>query len=378
VIGLGRSSIAVRRAGATALAGLSVLLVALVFDAGPLFVAGLGFTLMGLLAPVWVWGLTRRAHVERRLEQDRVSEGEPLEALVNVRGWLPGAELRDPLAGRVPLAPGRHAAMRVLARFERRGLRHLGPPYLLVRDPFALAAARLVGDSPAQTVLVLPRVEPVRWLRDGSGPDGAGSPTRAEMLAAVDVDGLRPYRHGAPASRIHWPALARGAGLLERRLRVDGDRTALVVLDARGAASEEHLDAAVRAAASLTVELARRGGCRLLLPGARRALRVEQDLLTWPLAHTRLALIESGSSARAPALGTVSSARGLVFYVAPRGLERLNLAFGEFGGEPGTSAGAVLVVPAQLARSQRASLEVAGCVGVPVRLGRRELLGQAA
>ena len=54
----------------------------------------------------------------------------------------------------------------------------------------------------------------------------------SEAMAAVDVDGLRPYRPGTPASRIHWPAVARGAGLIERRLQADGDSRPMIVLDA--------------------------------------------------------------------------------------------------------------------------------------------------
>ena len=95
------------------------------------------------------------------------------------------------------------------------------------------------------------------------------------MHAAVDMDGLRPYRVGTPASRIHWPAVARGHGLIERRLQADGDSRPLVVLDARlpgPDAQSELLDAAVRAAASLVLELARRGGCGLLLPGEQRPI----------------------------------------------------------------------------------------------------------
>ncbi len=99
----------------------------------------------------------------------------------------------------------------------------------------------------------------------------------SDLLAAVELDGLRAYRPGTPASRIHWPALAKGAGLLERKLRVAGDTVPLVVLDARGpeplGQHGDHLDAAVRAAASLTLELARARGCRLLLPGEQAGAR---------------------------------------------------------------------------------------------------------
>src|SRR5439155_4932797 len=140
------------------------------------------------------------------------------------------------------------------------------------------------GTGPAQELLVLPRTEPVSWSTRERAARSEGPDRRPvdEPPASVDVDGLRPYRPGTPASRIHWAALARGAGLLERRLRSDGDTRPLVVLDARGSGPPEHLDAAVRAAASLTLELARRGGCRLLLPGERRAVAVEADLASWP------------------------------------------------------------------------------------------------
>src|SRR5204863_261368 len=81
----------------------------------------------------------------------------------------------------------------------------------------------------------------------------------------------RPYQTSSPASRIHWPALARGHGMMERRLRMDMDARPLVVLDTRGPAGEDAVDEAVRAAASLALHLARAGGCALLLPGERRA-----------------------------------------------------------------------------------------------------------
>ena len=81
--------------------------------------------------------------------------------------------------------------------------------------------------------------------------------------------------------------------MLERRLTADGDSAPLVVLDASAPPSEEALDMAVRAAASLCLHLARRGGCALLLPGDRRPLFVAPDLAAWPAAHARLAVVEA-------------------------------------------------------------------------------------
>jgi len=208
---------------------------------------------------------------------------------------------------------------------------------------------------------VLPRTERVKWSsRDrGRRAEGANSRHSDEPLSAVDVDGLRPYRPGTPASRIHWAALARGAGLLERRLRADGDTRPLIVLDARCGGEEEHLDAAVRAAASLTLELARAGGCRVLLPGERRPVAVEADLTSWPGVHTRLALVESTAQTRAPSLGP-GGRLGPVFYVAARAVERLPAALVGAG-----SAACVMVLPTELVQRQtaQASFEVSGCKG---------------
>ncbi len=58
-------------------------------------------------------------------------------------------------------------------------------------------------------------------------------------------------------------------------MRADADTRPLVVLDLRGTRVEADVDAAVRAAGSLCVHLADRGGVALLLPGDRRPLRLE-------------------------------------------------------------------------------------------------------
>ena len=82
---------------------------------------------------------------------------------------------------------------------------------------------------------------------------------------------------------------------MERKLISEADSRPLVVLDPRAPASQDALDASVRAAASLTVHFARKTGCGLLLPGDRRAVTIDPDLLAWPQAHVRLALIEDAA-----------------------------------------------------------------------------------
>ena len=146
-------------------------------------------------------------------------------------------------------------------------------------------------------------------------------------LAELEIDGLRPYREGSPASRIHWPTVARRGEMLERRLVAELDSAPLIVLDAAAPASEEALDKAVRAAASLCVWLARHGGCAILLPGERRPIEVEHDMGSWPAVHLRLALVERGgppaSSALGPRGGAVLWVTAADLRGAPRALERL-------------------------------------------------------
>jgi uncharacterized protein (DUF58 family) len=350
------------RAVGVLLAGLGLMLIALAFDASQLMVPAIAFVLLGAGAIASVAAIVHGLTVTRRLDAERVLEDEPLEATVGVRGGalgVRGAELHDPIAGE-PLrlrAKGRSATIRLVARFERRGLYTVVAPELEVSDPFGFCHMTVRGTSPSQQVLVLPRTERVRWLGAGGGHqlDGPAS-ARAQALVAVEVDGLRAYQPGTPASRIHWPALARGAGLLERRMRADEDRRPLVVLDARGELPPGQLDAAVRAAASLTVELARAGGCLLLLPWERRPVAIEPDLIAWAGAHARLALVGGGPRTPPPMLASARQRPGPLIYVSAAPRERLPSAFG--------LARAMLVVPTEVAPSSvRPSLYVSGCVG---------------
>ena len=93
--------------------------------------------------------------------------------------------------------------------------------------------------STAERVLVLPRIEPVVRCEARGGPGdgaldgsdglvGAGLDTRA---IDFEIDGLRPYRKGSPASRIHWPTVARSGEMVEHRLVAGADASPLVVLD---------------------------------------------------------------------------------------------------------------------------------------------------
>jgi uncharacterized protein (DUF58 family) len=367
--------------------GCVLLVLALAFNAKPLFVSAIALIAIGALAPAWVWCAVRGASATRVLAAHRVVEDQPLQAKIEVHRsvlGLPGAEVIDPvtdsrfaLSGALsPIRGARRASVDVVARFPRRGEHLLPEPTLQIADPLELARVIARSDGAPQRILVLPRVESVRW-RSGERAlrfDGVDGDQASELMGAVDLDGLRPYRVGTPASRIHWPALARGAGLIERRLRADGDNRPLIVLDSRlSGASEELLDAAVRAAASLTLDLGRAGGCGLLLPGDQRPTAIDPELKRWPIAYRRLALVTPRTGSGMPMFGSARGRSGLVIYVTPSPSERIGAALTSTG-----SGTAVLVVPdAELVAGRprgvrgrmRLALEVSGCRGFALGVG---------
>lgn len=358
--GLSQPSSGWRGAGGTAVLGVVLILVAGLVDAAALYVPGLALLLLSIGSVLWVRSAARGVRVTRELGGLRVVEGEPLRVEIEIRSGPitpPSGELHDPLLAQpAPLQPGRRISrVAISARFARRGLRRLDPPHVVVRDPLGLASApvRTVGE--ADEVLVLPRIEPV--LTPGMGGDGGSAGSRRPILAALtDFDGLRPHRPGAAASRIAWLVYARSGELHDRVLRADADSRPLVVLDLRGSAAEDDLDAAVRAAASLCVHLARLGGCALLLPGERRARVIDQALRGWPAVHARLALADSDQT---PSQNAVAARSGALIWVSarslggpPRGLVR---AYGD----------RLIVVPGTLPGKQP-RFTVAGCAGYAV------------
>ena len=359
----------------TALLGLALCLAGGTFDTASLYVPGVALILLACGSVVWVRLAARGATVGRVAGPSTVVEEEPYPLRVEVRSGLlppPGGELFEPLLGwPVPIAGRWSRRLRINVRFSRRGRRILEPELLVIRDPLRLYSREVRGEG-RDEVLVLPRVEAV--TAPGSGGAGAGadaglgaapslSGRRLDASAAeLEIDGLRQYREGAPASRIHWPSVARHGEMLERRLVAELDSAPLVVMDPSNPASEEALDMAVRAAASLCVWLARKEGCAVLLPGDRRPVDIGHDMGAWPGVHARLALVDEGP---APASGVLGPRGGAVIWVTgadlratPRALDRL-------------PAGSRYVVAPGALPGIRAAFEVAGCTGCLVERVRR-------
>jgi uncharacterized protein (DUF58 family) len=349
----------VRSALGCAALGALLLAVAGTFDAEPLYVTGAALFLLGAGALIWIGVGSMGAKLTREIGVRSVVEEQPLQVRLLAKsgrvplppGWID--EPRRPEPQRLPAAR-RQARVRIEVTFGRRGRRKLPPPALVLRDPFGLAQRVITGPA-TDEVLVLPRIFPVSVTAGGG--DATPAHARASLLAAAEteIDGLRPWREGSPASRIHWQSFARGAGLMERKLISEADSRPIVILDPRAPASPEDLDAAVRAAASLSVYFAKKTGCSLLLPGDRRAAVIEPDLATWPPLHVRLALLGEDVG---PSLAAAQNRRGLVIYVSARVVDRAPRGLGR------TPGGCLMVVPGQMG-GRRAMLEVAGCYGYP-------------
>jgi uncharacterized protein (DUF58 family) len=359
----------------TALLGVALCLAAATFDSASLYVPGVGLVVLAVASLAWVELAARGARIVRRAGPHTVVEEDPYPLRVEMDAGMlppPGGELVEPLLGwPVPIAGRWSRRLRINVRFARRGRRLLEPCRLAIRDPLRLYVRELTRGG-GEEVLVLPRVEPVT-APGGSGAGGGDRGGRGAepglagrrldaSTAELEIDGLRPYREGAPASRIHWPSVARRGEILERRLVAELDSAPLIVLDASAPASQEALDKAVRAAGSLCVWLARHGGCAVLLPGERRPIEIAHDMGAWTAVHMRLAVVEAGGPPAAAALGPRA---GAVLWVtaaslraAPRALERL-------------PAGArYIITPAPPPRGHPA-FEVAGCTGWLLERARR-------
>jgi uncharacterized protein (DUF58 family) len=217
----------------------------------------------------------RRMRITRTIDRNEILEGRPIMQRFAVQGlrWLPvqvqalGADgwrdLSEPIA----------------CVIDRPGAHVLGPTPLRLRDDLGLFTRAAAGGTP-ESVLVLPEPAPPAGLRRGG----------AEVNGDPEPDGLRPYAPGAPMSRIHWPSAARGRGLQERHFVSGRDQLPLVVVDTEGA---QVVDAIARSAAGIVLALARTGGCRVLLPGDRVPITLE-DVSGWPAVHRRLATLEPG------------------------------------------------------------------------------------
>ena len=201
-----------------ALAGGAIGLTALLFDAAPLFVPAVAFVVLGFAAPVLVWVSARGASVERRIEQERVIEDDPLEAWLELRGGplgLPGGEVCDPLSRAVRAGParpaGEHQGARAVRAPRAPAARHRRRCGCVIRSSWPNAGARAplprktCSCSLAPSGSAGPRREPLRRSRPfvpgPSRPAGGGRGGRPAAVPARDARVKNSLARAGPRRR---------------------------------------------------------------------------------------------------------------------------------------------------------------------------------
>jgi uncharacterized protein (DUF58 family) len=275
----------VRRPLALLLAAAALVALAGAIPSPALMPVAVGLAVVAVAAWAATTVAVHRISITRTLAVHEASEYEPIRVDFDVVGLgrLPvtleavsGAGAWTPLGGALELT------------VPRRGAHRLAPSELRVRDWLGIADRQVTAGRP-ERLLILPAPEE-RRLPAPVGGIAAGDP---------EPDGLQPYAPGIPMARIHWPALARGAGLHARRVAPGPHELPLVVVDTSGTLQPGAVDWAARAAAGHVLRLARNGGCRVRLPGDRHETTVA-DAAAWRALHRRLAFLGPAPPTPAP------------------------------------------------------------------------------
>jgi uncharacterized protein (DUF58 family) len=147
-----------------------------------------------------------------------------------------------------------------------RGRQRLGGVRLTTRFPFGLflKAGRVMLE---REVLVFPAVRPLS-SETLHRLVGAGTSAVRRRGRGHDLYNLRMYRPGDDPRHIHWRSSAKAQSLLVREMEAETTEDTRVVLTGTGRRDAARLEAALSAAASIAVHLARSGaGVELVGPG---------------------------------------------------------------------------------------------------------------
>lgn len=262
------------RALGLGLVGLVAIVAALGFGTPALRVVGVGLVALGFGAILAVELVARGLRVSRSLDRDVLHAGEPLAMTMRLSGPAVGSgalHLLDwSLMSGLPrgVVERRGATSRrsgqlvqtMTASSLPRGRHRLGMPSVSLGDPFGLVRVRRATRA-EQSVLVLPRVVPVRvpfW-------EGRGARRPGDFAGAIrgrfELDGVRDYEPGDPLSLIHWGQTARRGSLQTKELHGDAGHFGgvVLVLDTLEGADPADVEVAVSAAASLAEACVVRG-----------------------------------------------------------------------------------------------------------------------
>jgi uncharacterized protein (DUF58 family) len=281
-----------KRAAGLLLGAVALAVVAGALASLALFALAVGLLLATLAAAVSVALAARHLVVTRSVLHREVGEDQPISVCFQVRmpGRLPlpvQLEAQVDTDRWMPLGEGGGGPRR---RIGLPASWRLEPSRLRLRDGLGIVQRSLVVGRP-EPLLILPAPD----LR-------VPIPPQPDARAAdPDLDGLEPYVPGTPINRVHWPALARGAGLQQRRLTAPAAGLPLVMVDTADTGDPRAVDWAARTTAGAILRLAASGGCRVLLPGDQVATTVTDLTAAWHGVHRRLALLQPGCPATRPA-----------------------------------------------------------------------------
>lgn len=210
-----------------------------------------------------------RLDVQRDLDSDRVTVGEPAVAVLTVSnpskapvGWRSIEDRVSAVDGSMGetvvieisgLAPGdKREAMHRLPT-GRRGVLDVGPAIIAKADPLGLMR-REVRQAEPDRLWVRPRVAAVNPVPVGFAKDLEGPTSDTSPAGDVAFHTLREYQVGDDHRHVHWLSSARAGSLMVRHY-VDNRRPHLTVLldDRRASYRDDSFELAVEIAGSIAV-----------------------------------------------------------------------------------------------------------------------------
>lgn len=157
----------------------------------------------------------------------------------NEKRLLPSAAIRVESSNRPGLSEGfalsiprgQFAVLRVMERYEKRGVYPVPETVLVTRFPFGLLERRRSFHH-AGEIVVYPRVGAVRPSVLDLGAGGSSRP-RKSTGEGDEFFGLREYVRGDDPRRIAWRASAKSHNLLVKELAQETSRYVAIILDSR-------------------------------------------------------------------------------------------------------------------------------------------------
>ena len=230
------------------------------------------------------------------------------------------------------LAGGSTVSVVSSVRCHRRGLHHLGPVTVQSKAPFGLFRRRKRLPSP-MSVLVYPRVYPLRWLPLLDSMLGTSTRPR-KTRTGQEVSGSRPFVPGDPLRHLHWRNTARLGSPFVKEFDDMQENTLTIVFDSSrdiGEGQETVLEYSIKLAASVAGYAMERGAKVRLLTG-----RVPNHDMSWEPLLKELALLEADPGHTLPtlveSLPAGSKVLALISEEDVPGMEALGRLGGEMSG----------------------------------------------